>query len=109
MGSDGRGRVGAGRGNAFNVPRHNESGRILVSSCDVEFSGAFSVGSAAAEELAEGARAPEHFGSASLTAASIRPPDGLFASSEASDTLSEGPARELDVGDAGDTVVFSIV
>lgn len=109
MGNDGRGLVGAGRGNAFNVPRHNESGRILVSSCEVEFSGAFSVDSAATEESAEGARAPEHFGSTSLTAASIRPLDDFFASPEASGTLSEGPVRELDAGDAGETVVFSIV
>lgn len=109
LGSDGRGLVGAGRGNAFNVPNDNESGRILVLSCEAESFVASSIDSVVAEELAQDARVSEHFGSASLTGASTRVSVDFFGSSEALRALSECTVPELDARDAGDAVVFSTV
>lgn len=108
LGTEGRGLVGAGRGNACSVPRDNESGRIVVSSWEAESFEAFTADSAS-EEVAQGARASGYFRSAVLTGASMKPSDDFLGLSGTLDSLSEGPIRGLATGDAGDAVVFSII
>ena len=109
LGSEGRGLVGAGRGNACSVPRDNESGLIAVSSWEAGSLGVFSTDSASVEEVAQGVRALGRFGSASLTGAFIKPSDDFPGSSGTLGSLSNGPIRGLGTGDVGDDVVFSII
>jgi hypothetical protein len=88
------------------VPRDNESGRIVVSSWEAGSFEAFTADVASAEEVAQGARASEHFRSVLLTGASMKPSDDFLGSLDSS---SEGPTRGLGTGDVGDAVVFSII